>query len=273
MAYNFKDSKFYLVMDCDQKLYKINGENVDEIGEFITGELKTKVAVTCIAIDASGKKYVLSKAGILYTVKKESAKDKEVELELVGETGDIGYAPGNKPQSMAFDHVSGELYLGANDYLRVIDTKTAKSYFAGDLGQTKGNQGYIRALHRRDRKVTVSVEVAAECAEMGTVKVGPGEDTEYSLIQGASVTIVATPAEGYEFDHWAIKDDESSESIKEASYTTSASSATYVAYFKSPEGIDEVQSQESGVQKVLHNGTLYIIRDGKVYDATGNPVK
>ena len=273
MAYNFKDGKFYLVMDCDQKLYKINGENVDEIGEFITGELKTKVAVTCIAIDASGKKYVLSKAGILYTVKKESAKDKEVELELVGETGDIGYAPGNKPQSMAFDHVSGELYLGANDYLRVIDTKTAKSYFAGDLGQTKGNQGYIRALHRRDRKVTVAVEIAAECKDMGTVKVGPGEDTEYSLLQGASVTIVATPAEGYEFDHWAIKDDESSEPIKEATYTTSASSATYVAYFKSPEGIDEVQSQESGVQKVLQGGTIYIIREGEVYNVVGNRVK
>ena len=273
MAYSFSDSKFYLVIDCDQKLYKINGENVEEIGEFITGELKTKVSVVCIAIDGSGKKYVLSTTGYLYTVKKESAKDKEVELELVGESGYVGVAPGNKPQSMAFDHLSGELYWGEKSYLRIIDTKTAESRIAGDLGQTKGNQGIIRALHRRDRKVTVAVEIAAECKDMGTVKVGPGEETEISLLQGSSVTIVATPAEGYEFDHWAIKDDESSEIIKEASYTTSASSVTYVAYFKSPEGIDEVQSQESGVQKVLRDGTLYIIRDGKVYDATGNPVK
>ena len=274
MAYNFKDGKFYLVIDCDQKLYKINGENVEEIGEFITGELKTKVSIVSIAIDANGKKYVLSTAGILYTVKKENTKDKEVELEKVGDTGNVGVVPGNKPQSMAFDHLSGELYWGEKSYLRIIDTKTAESRIAGDLGQTKGNQGIIRALHRRDRKVTVSVEVAAECSNMGTVKVGPGEDTEYSLLQGASVTIVATPAEGYEFDHWAIKDDESSEPIKEATHTTRASSATYVAYFKAGEqGIEDVKSQESGVQKVLHNGTLYIIRDGKVYDATGNPVK
>lgn len=274
MAYNYLDGRFYLVKDYDKKLYKVVSDKVEEIGTFITGEAKTKVEIVCIAIDGTGKKYVLSTAGILYTVKKEDTSAKEVELEKVGKTGDVGVVPGKTPQSMGFDHLTGSLYWGEKSYLRVINPQTAKCFIAADLGQKKGSQGIIRALHRLDRYVTVSVEVDKDSKDMGTVSIGSGSDTEVSLFAGAEVTIVATPEEGYLFDYWTIDEDESGEQIKEATYTTSASYDTYIAHFKSAEeGIDNVESSEAGVQKELREGQLYIIKGDKMYNVTGNRVK
>lgn len=40
-----------------------------------------------------------------------------------------------------------------------------------------------------------------------------------------------------------------------------------------PEGLDEVQSEKAACTKVMLNGKLYIIRDGKMYNALGTEVK
>ena len=39
------------------------------------------------------------------------------------------------------------------------------------------------------------------------------------------------------------------------------------------EGIDEISSQTISTQKVLRNGQLFILRDGKMYDLTGKEVE
>lgn len=276
MAYNYRDGRFNVVIDCDKKLYKIAGDKVEEVGKFITGEAKTEVAIVSIAIDGTGKKYVLSSSGILYTIKKEDTSAKEVELVKVGKTGEVGVTPGTSAQSLAFDHLTGALYWGEKSYLRLIDTQTGKSHIAADLRQKKGSQGVIRALHRRDRMVIVSVEIDKNSKDMGTVHIGSGEDTEVSFFEGDEVTIVAEPAEGYEFDHWAILDDESGDIIKDASYTTNATTDTYVAYFKpAGEGIDLIDNGQWTMDnyKVLIDGNLYIIKGDKVYNVTGNRVK
>ena len=279
MAYSFKDSRFYFVTG-GEKLFRLNegGKKADTLGICYTGDPKVKVYVTSIAIDANGLKYVLSKDNKLYTVTKEDTKNQEVTLKPVG-GGDgtvNGPTVGTTPQSMAFDHISGELYWGAKGYIRKIDVKTAKSYITADLGLKKGAQGYVRALQRRDRKVTVRVEVDKDSKDMGTVSIGSGSDTEVSLFAGVEVKIVATPEEGYLFDYWTIDEDESGEKIKEATYTTSASSDTYIAHFKSAEeGIDLIDNGQWTMDnyKVLIDGNLYIIKGDKMYNVTGNRVK
>jgi len=284
MAFNYSDNKFYAVMDGDQKLYRLNESSdkkcFDEIGTFVTGDPETKVTITCIAIDGSGKKYVLSSSNVLYVVEKENAKDKKVVLKIVGDEGGKvgGPAVGTSPQSMAFDHVNGELYWGAKDYLRMIDLKTAKSYIAGDLGLLKGSQGVLKGLTRRDRKVSLGVQVAADCAEMGSATIDGG-GAELSTFAGTSVTITAKENEGYKFIRWEELldegDDREPEIITENPYSFSASSSiTYVAYFAaSEEGIENIETSAVNAQKVLEEGNLYIIRDGKVYNVTGNRVK
>ena len=282
MAWNFKDNRLYAIMDNDGKLYKLNTSTdpgtLDEVGSFKTGELKTPVTARALAIDASGKKYILSSTSMLYVVIQENTKDKEVLLEPVGDHGGaINAIVSNEPQSLTFDHVSGELYWGAADYLRIIDTKTANSYIAGDLRQTKGSQGVIRALQRRDRKVTVTVEVAEACKDMGTAIIGTeGETAEQSMIQGTSVTISAIPAEGYQFAYWVQKVDEDAEApeqIKENPYSFSASSITYVAYFEATQGIEDVKIGNVQCTKMLIDGHLYIIRDNRIYNVQGVRVK
>ena len=44
-------------------------------------------------------------------------------------------------------------------------------------------------------------------------------------------------------------------------------------YVEQATGIEEVQSQESGMRKVLVDGVIYIIRDGKVFNAQGAQLK
>ena len=285
MAYNYSDNKLYAVIPGDQKLYRVNEATdkqcLDEIGTFVTGDPETKVTITCIAIDGGGKKYVLSNSNILYTVEKEDTKEKKVKLKVVGEEGGNVGGPtvGSNSQSLAFDHVNGELFWGAKDYLRIIDLKTAKSYIAGDLGLTGGNQGYLKALHRKDRKLSLGVQVAAECAEMGTASIATEGQTELTTFAGTSVTITAKENEGYKFVRWQELLDEYAdrdpEIVTENPYIFSASSSiTYVAYFESAEqGIESIQHSAFSAQKVLEEGNLYIIRDGKVYNVTGNRVK
>ena len=38
-------------------------------------------------------------------------------------------------------------------------------------------------------------------------------------------------------------------------------------------GVENIYDNVSGVQKVMHNGTIYIIRDGRIYNAIGTRVK
>jgi hypothetical protein len=40
-----------------------------------------------------------------------------------------------------------------------------------------------------------------------------------------------------------------------------------------PEGIENILKPETGTQKVLHGGQVYILRDGKIYDIHGTVVR
>ena len=96
--------------------------------------------------------------------------------------------------------------------------------------------------------------------------------------EGEIVTITAIPYEGYRFVQW-------SDGNKDAQRTvTVTADATYTAEFKKKsssdpdpedpnEAIENVDANLVVPQKILHNGVLYILRDGKVYTVQGQEVK
>ena len=64
-------------------------------------------------------------------------------------------------------------------------------------------------------------------------------------------------------------------------YTVNLTAGTYDGRFsleispisQSPTGIDGVSGQNANVRKVMVDGILYIVKDGKVFDARGNRVQ
>ena len=91
--------------------------------------------------------------------------------------------------------------------------------------------------------------------------------------EGTELTITAVPAEGYKFVQWS--DGEVSnpyfitvEDKKNINITAMFEPTTITA-------VSNVESQQASIEsrKVLHNGILFIERNGKIYDARGIEVK
>ena len=276
MAFNFRNSVMYAT--AADKLYAVDieEEQLAEVGSY-EYDGKTVSGMTGIAINGAGVIYLLESgnpSGTLYTVGNIDAKEKKVTLELVGETGQLGVEVPAAAQSIAFDHVTGELFWGAADYMRILDTGTAEARICGDLGRTGGKQGALKAMHRMDRMVSVKAEVAKDCDGMGSVSVKDGEDGSARVFIGAKATVTAKPNSGYEFSYWTKKGDDTKAGTDSELTFTVKSGVTYVAHFEKAAGIGEVSADTAGgVQKLLVGGTLYILRDGRIYTPAGQLVK
>ena len=279
MAYDLMGGDMYAVSGTD--LYKVNVEDqkTEKLGTFKDKD-KNTIGVVGIAIDGGSTAYVLASGteGALYTFgSSDIDEDKnEVLLTAVGDEdkgGKIGMEvkAGDK-QSIAFDHVTGELFWGASDYMRIIDMSEMKAFACADVGQTGGAQGYLKSLHRMDKTVRVTVEVADKQDAMGTVQIGTSTKASANVIVGTKVKLTAVPKEGYHFVKWMIKDKDEEAGTTATLEVTVKKKITYVAYFAEGEGIENV-SVEGAPRKIMHEGTLYIIRDGKVYNANGIRVK
>ena len=279
MAFDMVGGDMYGVSGTE--LYRVNygDEKVEKIGDFVD-EHGISVGAHSIAINSSSEKYILEQGapGKLYRVTDIDDEHKKVHVEPVGEEeGSIGRAVTMDHQSIAFDLVTDELFWGAEDYLRIINTETAKTHICGDLGYKKGSQGVLKALHCENEFASVSVKVANECKGMGKVSITSAGYGAGKLIAGkpTKFTITATPEDGYKFLYWMRSGNKTE--IEEVTYPITVSSgATFTAYFeeekKPDEGIEDVQSDVQ-CTKIVIDGRLYIIRDGRIYDAIGTRVK
>jgi len=274
IAYDFKAGLMYAVVGELLYVADYEEEKLVEVGKFTLD--KTVHSMIAIAIDGKGNMYVLEAGnpGTLYRVTDMNEDEKEVTLELVGETGSVEAEVTSEQQSMAFDHVTGELFWGAKDYLRIISTTDAKSHICGALEWAKdGNQGVIKSLHRKDRQVTVRARVADGQEERGSARVGESGGSAKMFV-GAKATIKATAKDGYKFSYWTDSNDDK---IKEESYSfTVRRSVTYTAHFTQATGLEEVQEDAAAAgesRKVLVDGVLYIVREGRIYDMTGRLVR
>ena len=275
MAYDILGAELYAV--AGSKLIKVTTSDNKEVGVFKLDDVETDIVA--IAFNADGTLYALGLGdgteGALYTAE----VGKEMKLKPVGKkenNGKIGMKVDNKPQSIAFDPVTGELFWGAADYIRVIDLSKMKTHIAGDLDQKDGAQGYIKSLHRAAVAVEVTVEVDKDQAEWGYASVGDESTTakihsaSAYFIEGSTATISATANEGYHFVEW-VNADNKKDTHEEATYEFEAEEITYIAVFaEGSEGIQSITIDPTKkVQKVLIDGTIYIFRDGRVYTVTG----
>ena len=280
MAYNLAGGDLYAV--AGSKLYRITTKEAKEIATFKLD--KVEKSVVAIAFNADGDMYALGTGdgteGVLYTV---SVSGENANLKLVGKKengGKIGRKVANSPQSLAFDLSTGELFWGAEDYIRIIDTNKMKTFIVGDLGQKAGTQGFIQSLHRMAELVTVTVMIAEGQEDYGTVTVGETSSTKKhayaseDYVEGAPVTITATANEGYYFSHWEIDGDKKHKAYEGETMDITAEDITYVAYFEEGEGIESITIDPTkNIQKVVIDGVLYILRDGYIYTVTGELVK
>lgn len=275
IAYDLMSREMFGV--AGNKLYSVDLESgeAEELGTFdYDGYPKTAAA---IAVDAKRTIYILAQGtpGALFTVK--DIADKKVSLEAVGDEknhGELDVDVTADEQAIAFDHVTGELFWGAKDYLRLLDLEETKAHIVGDLGQTGGAQGFIKSMHRKDKKVTVRVQFADGQDGFGTISITPGSGAKADVIVGTKVTLVAKPNAGYKFLYWRPTSG-TGDDITEAEYTFSPKkNVTYEAHFKKmDEGFENVSDELNPAEKMIINGQLFILRNGKLYNAAGVLVK
>ena len=117
-------------------------------------------------------------------------------------------------------------------------------------------------------KQTFTVTVVAE---NGTVTAKDMMEAPVDLSQpieyGMKLYLTATPNEGYEFDSWTNYDP--------ATGLTVTDNITVTATFKTkPTGFDQINQQSTiKNQKLMINGQLFILRDGKLFNAQGARVE
>ncbi|MBO4250470.1 MAG: hypothetical protein J5884_04355 [Paludibacteraceae bacterium] len=101
---------------------------------------------------------------------------------------------------------------------------------------------------------------------------GVDVDLSKKYKEGTTVKLTAEPKSGYQFDHYEY----GTEDIKTAEYSVVMNkNISITAYFKvKEEGLEQTaNSQEPIAGKILRDGILYILRDGKTYSIDGQVVK
>lgn len=99
-------------------------------------------------------------------------------------------------------------------------------------------------------------------------------DTQQGVVTGAGmydygtqVTLTATANKGYEFAQW-------SNGVTDNPYLlTATADLTLEAQFIPATAVDNVSADGTTPQKILRNGQVYILRNGKTYTTTGVEVK
>ena len=272
MTYNFNTRDMYAV--AGSKLYILDYEDEMKANELGTFKYESAtISVVAIASNAAGQMFVLAPGAnaVLYTIAEIDEENKEVTLELVGENGQTGVPATAEAQSMSFDRATGELLWAAPDYLYLINTDDAKAFIAGDLGQTGGAQKAVKALHKKDATAAITVKVADGQEAFGSVSVNGKEKA--SFIIGTKASLVATANPGYHFEKWVRESNGNEYNTNPLSVTVNGK-ATYVAYFAEGQGIESVTFDPAlDNQKLLIDGVMYIMHDGRIYNATGELVK
>ena len=130
----------------------------------------------------------------------------------------------------------------------------------------------IKVSFREIKRYTLTVTVSP--AKSGTVKLNgeTRDDNKLTVQEGKSITVTASAAEGYKFKGWKDEDGELFETASEASVKMNRNKQI-TAVFEEAQGFESVKTEDVPAQKLLINGQLFILRDGKLYNAAGVLVK
>ena len=122
--------------------------------------------------------------------------------------------------------------------------------------------------------LTQDTVLIAEFAEIPSYVVEVIYNPDHGTVNGQGtykedekVTLIATANDGYKFHKW-------SNGVTDNPYTFIVKSdVTLEAKFTSTEGIEDVQSDEVHTTKVIRDGQVLILRNGKTYTMQGQEVK
>ena len=194
------------------------------------------------------------------------SKDGEVFCTLTfnanGQLTGIAFAPSRSGQH----HIPAAAQT-ANGYAFTVTGLDEGSNYTYDLliqdrsGNTlQSYSGEFRTQSTNDRTVTVEYDAA-----QGQVT-GAG-----TYLVGDTVTLTATPNDGYRFVRW-------SNEVEENPYTfVISNNVTLSAEFEAviPSSLENTNSQSpmSNYQKIIRDGQLLILRDGKTYNIMGADIQ
>ncbi|MCR4664050.1 MAG: BspA family leucine-rich repeat surface protein [Paludibacteraceae bacterium] len=118
---------------------------------------------------------------------------------------------------------------------------------------------------------TLTVKVTPE--EGGKVIVGGLSESNTGLYT-TEFTLEAVPNEGYEFDAW-YEGEMKLESAEAKTSSVLIGDMTMTCAFrkKGATDLDQTTAPEGEATKLLRNGILYIIRNGRIYDTTGRQLR
>lgn len=195
----------------------------------------------------------------------------------------------NAPVWKEFFHIDASAFY-------YIETATSDSiagsvagggaYFSGDVAtlSADANPGY-RFVSWSDghpyslRLVTVTHDenftAIFEPIPLHTLTVVANDDTmgevsgsgEYE--EGATVTLTATPYEGYCLLYWSFTN-ETNDTVE---YTIPTSDATVTAYFAPCDEAFETVEHTPTYRKIFRNGQILVVRNNKTYTVTGQEIR
>jgi hypothetical protein len=186
MAYDYSTSTMYaIVVNWDNNPATCDLKTVDLSTGVTTLVAPINTRLFALACHLDGTLYGINRAGDLCAIHKETG-----ELDIIGNTGVI---PQSEPQSMAFDHTTGDLIWAAYDLysygeLYDINPATGEMIYLGNIG---GNNSDIVALHTLYPRETVKI-VAPENGESIVVYPNPAKDIVHvsAVPAGSSVNIL-----------------------------------------------------------------------------------
>lgn len=102
---------------------------------------------------------------------------------------------------------------------------------------------------------------------------GQGTITNFTsgwYAEGTELTITAEPAEGYEFVEWS---DGNTANPRYITVENGKNVSITAVFCEKGQGIEDIRVEGDQLQKILHEGQIYIFRGGKIYTVQGAQMK
>ncbi|MGN0236065.1 MAG: C10 family peptidase [Paludibacteraceae bacterium] len=168
------------------------------------------------------------------------------------------------------DEVNGDEYVYGTQLTIIATPKEGylfKSWSDGDTAATREitvtDDITLEATFRRIPSYTVTIYAA----NGGTTDPAPDS---YTLLENESMTITATPDEGFVFTQWIVNGEV--ETTNPFVITAIATDYNIEPVFAKEEMGTEQTTVQPAAEKFIHNGLLYIRRGEKVFDAQGHTI-
>ena len=128
---------------------------------------------------------------------------------------------------------------------------------------------YLDPIVEEDGSLTPKGAIISADASEGQGSISDFTSGWYA--EGTELTITAVADEGYEFVQWSDGHETNPYLLTVVDGKNISLTALFAA--KDPQGIEDLRVEDGQTQKVLLNGVLYIVREGKIYNAQGANVR